>query len=68
MLFAVIIALLLNHNGMKFFEDIFAGFQLHGGALRVLIGVLWSFVTGFVLGTVSGFVYNFLLRKYVVRS
>ncbi|MFQ5864369.1 MAG: hypothetical protein ACE5IW_03975 [bacterium] len=68
MLLSMIIALAVNPTGMKLFEDIFPGFRLEQSFGAVLIGLLWSFVTGFVIGTVTGLLYNWRLKRYVIRT
>ncbi|MFQ5637930.1 MAG: hypothetical protein ACE5IR_08020 [bacterium] len=65
-LFMVIISLAHDPPGMEFFVDVFPGFTL-ATVYGIIIGLIWSFATGFVLGTMTGFVYNYLLRHYVVR-
>ena len=67
MLLSIIIALAVNPSGLKFFEDVFHGFNLSSFP-RILLGLLWAFGTGFVLGTLTGLLYNLRLRRYVIRS
>ena len=64
MLLAVIIALAVNPGGMNFFRDIFPGFRLDSFA-GIIIGLIWSFLSGLVLGLLAGVLYNWRLRRYV---
>ena len=67
MITAIAISLAVSPAGMQFFEDIFVGFDIANMTGRI-IGLIWSFGTGFVLGTFTGFFYNWRLRRYVVRT
>ncbi|MFQ5604291.1 MAG: hypothetical protein ACE5HS_13570 [bacterium] len=55
-------------SNLVFFENIFPGFHLSSasGFLSVLtqslIGLIWSFASGFVLGFLFGFVYNWRMN------
>lgn len=65
MVFAMVIS---NPGGMKFFEDIFPGYTYSRTIGSFLVGLFWSFGAGFVMGTVTGIIYNWKLRKYAYRT
>ncbi|MFQ5710119.1 MAG: hypothetical protein ACE5HO_21910 [bacterium] len=67
MLIAMLITSAVNPSGMKLFEDLFAGFNLATFSGRI-IGLIWSFGSGFLLGTFTGLLYNLRLRRYFVAS
>ncbi|MFQ5708736.1 MAG: hypothetical protein ACE5HO_14870 [bacterium] len=77
MLFYVVVALAVNKLGLGsanlgFFEQLFPGFHLGNTIGTVfagtLIGMIWSFGLGFLLGLLIGVVYNLRLKAYAESS
>ncbi|MDZ7292258.1 MAG: hypothetical protein ONB44_15870 [candidate division KSB1 bacterium] len=65
MLLAMLIAVAKgNPASMNFFEDIFPGFNLKtvGG---IFLGLVGSFVAAFILGFLTGLLYNWRVRRRV---
>ena len=63
MLLTIIVATATHSSGLIFFKDIFPGFDLN--LPGIIIGLVWAFGAGFVLGGLTGFWYNWRLRQYI---
>jgi NhaP-type Na+/H+ and K+/H+ antiporter len=59
------VAMATRSSGMLFFKDIFPGFDLNFPG--IILGLVWAFGAGFVLGGLAGFWYNWRLRQYIHR-
>lgn len=64
MTLSMVIALNVDPAGMQFFRDVFPGFTLMNWSGR-LMGLVWAFGTGLILGTFTGLIYNLSLRTSV---
>lgn len=64
MAFAIMLAKFSGRGSMSFFESLLPGFSLNG-ALGIVLGLLWCFIGGLVIGVLTGVLYNLRLRRYL---
>jgi len=51
-----------NAEGLKFFQILFPGF-MPGHKLSIVIGLVWSFVYGGIVGFATGVLYNWRVNR-----